>query len=195
MEREMATEAKQIKLSRVGKLPVTLPNGVEAKISDQTVTVKGPKGELSRTLSDVVSVALDNNALVVTIGDDDRRTRAMHGLSRALLNNMVLGVSKGFERTLQIIGIGYRVEKKGKGGRFLLFTLGYSHPILFELPDGIEAEVNKDGSLKLTGIDKEQLGLAAAKIRSFRKPEPYKGKGIKYADEVLIRKAGKSAAR
>lgn len=189
----MAAEEKKVKLSRIGKLPVSLPKGVEVKIDGLKVTVKGPKGELERTLPPEVSIEQGEGTLNIAAPGSTRRARAMHGLSRSLVQNMVEGVSKGYERVLEVIGVGYRAELKGQ--RYLLFTLGYSHPLLYELPEGISAEVTRDNKVKISGIDKEKLGLVAAKIRSFRKPEPYKGKGIKYAEEVIQRKAGKAAAR
>jgi large subunit ribosomal protein L6 len=189
----MATEVTTQKQSRIGKQPIALPKGVELKVDGQRVTVKGPKGQLERTLPGGVQVELAGQQVQVKVSASDREGRSVHGLSRSLVRNMVDGVSKGYEKTMEIIGVGYRVELKGKS--FLLFTLGYSHPILFELPEGVTAEVSKDGKLKLLGIDKETLGLTAAKIRSLRAPEPYKGKGVKYIDEIILRKAGKAAAR
>jgi large subunit ribosomal protein L6 len=189
----MATEVITEKQSRIGKLPIALPKEVELKVEGRRVVVKGPKGQLERQLPSEVQIEQAGQQVQVKVGSSDRKGRSLHGLSRSLLKNMVDGVSKGYERTMEIIGVGYRVELKGKG--FLLFTLGYSHPILFELPSGVTAEVSKDGKLKLLGIDKEKLGLAAAKIRSLRAPEPYKGKGVKYLEEVIVRKAGKAAAR
>ena len=186
----MANDAN--KLSRVGKQPVALPSGVEVKVDGTTVTVKGPRGELSRELPGEVTVAVEGNEVQVTVQVATNRGRAMHGLARALVSNMVEGVSVGFKRVLEINGIGYRADiRKGH----ILFQLGHSHPILYQIPELVEAEVSKDNKVSLTSIDKEVLGHAAAKIRSFRPPEPYKGKGIKYADENLVRKAGKAAAR
>ena len=189
----MGTAAVTEKQSRIGKLPIVLPKGVELQVQGHSVVVKGPKGQLTRQLSGAIQIEKKEQQVFVKVEVSDRKGRSLHGLSRSLLKNMVEGVSKGYDRTLEIIGVGYRVEQRGKS--FLLFTLGYSHPILFELPEGVTTEVSKDGKLKLSGIDKEKLGLVASKIRSLRGPEPYKGKGIKYSDEVILRKAGKAAAR
>jgi len=181
------------KLSRIGKQPVELPDGVTASLDGNTVTIKGPKGELTRTLSDRVEVVLnDDGDVEIHITGASNEDRSTHGLSRALVANMVVGVSKGFERKLEVIGIGYRADLRKN---HILFQLGYSHPILYEIPPVIDVEIGKDNSITLRSIDKEALGHAAAKIRGFRPPEPYKGKGIKYADETIIRKAGKAAAR
>lgn len=179
-------------MSRIGKLPVPVPSGVSVNIAGNRVEVKGPKGTLQRELPPEVSVAMEDNEVLVKRGGDDRRSRSMHGLSRTLVNNMVEGVSNGFSRSLEIIGVGYRVEQKKD---FLVFALGYSHPIYYEVPKGIEAKL--DGATKVTvsGIDRELVGATAAKIRSFRPPEPYKGKGVKYADETIRRKEGKSGGR
>jgi large subunit ribosomal protein L6 len=165
---------------------------VSVNIAGNRVEVKGPKGTLQRELPPEVSVAMEDNEVLVKRGGDDRRSRSMHGLSRTLVNNMVEGVSNGFSRSLEIIGVGYRVEQKKD---FLVFALGYSHPIYYEVPKGIEAKL--DGATKVTvsGIDRELVGATAAKIRSFRPPEPYKGKGVKYADETIRRKEGKSGGR
>jgi len=184
--------SEEIKQSRVGKNPVPLV-GVQVTLSGRDVTVKGPKGVSQRTLPRGVEVEKTADELVIHISGRSRQARAMQGLVRALLNNMVVGCSKGFERKLEITGVGYRADLKG--GNTLLFQLGYSHPIMFELPAGVTAEVARDNSIMLRSHDKELLGKAAAKIRSFRPPEPYKGKGIRYADEHIIRKAGKAAAR
>jgi large subunit ribosomal protein L6 len=188
---EMAEQ--HIKLSRVGKRPITLPAGVECKFEGRKVTVKGPKGTLTRELVGGVGFKREGNVIEILLEKDERDLRAAQGLVRALLNNMVVGVSQGFERQLEIIGVGYRAELKNP--RELLFQLGYSHPILYELPDGVNAEVGKDNKVTLRSIDRELLGLAAAKIRSFRKPEPYKGKGVRIVGETVRHKAGKAAAR
>lgn len=186
---EMTDDIKQ---SRVGKNPVPLA-GVQVTLDGQNVTVKGAKGTSQRTLPRGVEVEKTADELIIHISGRSRQARAMQGLVRALLNNMVVGCSTGFERKLEITGVGYRADLKGNDT--LLFQLGYSHPIMFELPAGVTAEVGRDNSITLRSHDKELLGKAAAKIRSFRPPEPYKGKGIKYADERIIRKAGKAAAR
>jgi large subunit ribosomal protein L6 len=176
-------------MSRVGKQPITIPAGVDVKIKGSTVTAKGPKGELTRTLSSVVSLELKDNEINVSRHDDSREGRSHQGLVRSLVANMVNGVATGFTRDLEINGVGYRAEKKGN---FIRFDLGYSHPIYFELPATVEANVQQT-AIQLSSPDKEIVGQVAAKIRSLRKPEPYKGKGIKYKEERIIRKEGKSA--
>lgn len=181
------------KQSRIGKLPVELPAGVDVKINGRTVTVKGPKGSVERTFHPSVDIVKKDNHLSVDLKQLDNEGRAISGLCRALLHNMVEGVSKGYERKLEINGTGYRAEMRGKNE--ILFNLGYSHPIVYELPDSVTAEVSKDNKITLRSADKEEIGRAAAKIRSFRKPEPYKGKGVKYAEEVIQRKAGKTSGK
>lgn len=177
-------------MSRIGKQPVVIPQGVSVTLSDDQIAVKGPKGELKRQKPPIVSVAVEGNEVVVTRPDDGRQARSMHGLCRALIQNMVTGVSQGFTRVLEINGVGYRAEVK-KGALGLL--LGYSHPIEVTLPEGIEAKVEKNQVI-LSGIDKEALGQLAAIIREQRPPEPYKGKGIKYVEETIRRKVGKAGA-
>jgi large subunit ribosomal protein L6 len=178
-------------MSRVGKQPIEVPSGVTVTIDGQTVTVKGPKGELSRVINDGMTAALEENQLVVTRASDAKKVRALHGLTRALLNNMVEGVSAGYKRELQLVGVGYRAEMKGK---HLIMNLGYSHPIVVTPPDGITLSAEpKEGKVFVEGIDKEVVGNLAAKIRGFRKPEPYKGKGVRYAGEHVRSKAGKAA--
>ncbi|MBW1850734.1 MAG: 50S ribosomal protein L6 [Deltaproteobacteria bacterium] len=177
-------------MSRVGKKPIPIPKGVEVKLNGDTISVKGPKGNLERRVHPKVHVNIDSDNIVVSVDDQTREVKAFHGLFRALIANMVTGVANGFERVLEIVGVGYRAELKGKTA---IFHLGYSHPINFELPDGIDVKIDKT-KVTLNSIDKELLGKTAAKIRSFRKPEPYKGKGIKYADETIRRKAGKTGA-
>ena len=178
-------------MSRIGKQPVPIPKGVVIELNGDLLTVKGPKGELKRKIHPKVEVNKDNGNLVVSVNEKTRVGDALYGLHRALIANMVTGVSQGFERVLEIVGIGYRGEVSG---RTATFHLGYSHPVTFELPEGIEAKIEKT-RITLSGIDKEILGRTAAKIRSFRKPEPYKGKGIKYANEIIRRKAGKTGAK
>jgi large subunit ribosomal protein L6 len=178
-------------MSRIGKQPVPIPKGVVIEQNDDFLIVKGPKGELRRKIHPKVKVNRDNDHLVVSVNEETRVADSLYGLHRALIANMVTGVSQGFERVLEIVGIGYRGEVSG---RTATFHLGYSHPINFELPEGIDARIEKT-KITLSGIDKEILGRTAAKIRGFRKPEPYKGKGIKYADEKLRRKAGKTGAK
>ncbi|MFO0746978.1 MAG: 50S ribosomal protein L6 [Myxococcota bacterium] len=176
-------------MSRIGNLPIEIPQKVKVGIKGPTVKVEGPLGTLERTFRGV-KFSADAKAVKVEPVDQSRHARALWGLSRTLLSNMVVGVSKGFERVLEINGVGYRAEVKGQE---LTLTLGKSHPVIFELPKGIKAEVDKQIVLKLTGVDKELLGQTAAKIRSFRPPEPYKGKGVKYQEETIRRKAGKAA--
>lgn len=176
-------------MSRIGKQPITIPDGVQVKITGQKVDVKGPRGELTRMISDVVTIAQDDGELHVTRPNDSREARSHQGLVRSLVANMVNGVATGFTRDLEINGVGYRAEKRGN---FIRFDLGYSHPIFFELPATVEANVQQT-AIQLSGPDKEKVGQVAAAIRSLRKPEPYKGKGIKYKEERIIRKEGKSA--
>jgi large subunit ribosomal protein L6 len=179
-------------MSRVGKVPIPVPNGVEVSITGDHIVTKGPKGELSRDLPPHVSVVAGEGTLIVERESDDRTARAMHGLARSLVNNMVVGVHEGFAKTLEIVGVGYRVESKKD---YLVFSLGYSHPIYFEVPGAIDAKIETPTRLNVSGADKQLVGAVAAKIRSFRPPEPYKGKGIKYSDETIRRKEGKSGAR
>ena len=179
-------------MSRIGKLPIAIPAGVKVIYSFPEIRVEGPKGKLSRNVTDAVSVEVADSQIVVSRADDSNKSRAAHGLTRTLINNMVTGVSKGFETALEINGVGYRAEVKGN---VLNLALGYSHPVNFELPAGISVEVEKMTKLKVLGIDKELVGQTAAKIRAFRGPEPYKGKGVKYADETILRKAGKTGKK
>jgi len=178
-------------MSRIGKMPILIPNDVKVDLKEDLLTVKGPKGELKRNIHPMVNVDTDNDKIVVSVNDEAKESKSFHGLFRALIANMVIGVSHGFERRLEIVGVGYRAELSG---RTATFNLGYSHPIVFELPEGIDAKIEKTGII-LNGIDKELLGRTAAKIRSFRKPEPYKGKGIRYAGEIVKRKAGKTGVK
>jgi large subunit ribosomal protein L6 len=177
-------------MSRIGKKPILIPKDVKIKLEGDILKVKGPKGELSRKIHPKVQVNIDGDTVIVSVADETRESASLHGLFRILIDNMVTGVTKGFERILEIVGVGYRAELKG---RTAIFNLGYSHPIDFELPDGIDAKIEKT-KIILEGIDNDLLGKTAAKIRGFRKPEPYKGKGIKYADEMIRRKAGKAGA-
>lgn len=177
-------------MSRIGKKPVSIPAGVQVKIDGSEVTVKGPKGELKRTFVDLISVAQDGDELKVTRPDDLRETRALHGLTRALLNNMVEGVTKGFKKTMVVEGVGYRAEMTGKN---LILFLGYSHPIVIVPPAGIAIGADpKAKTISVEGIDKEKVGEVSAEIRALRPPEPYKGKGIRYDNETVRRKAGKA---
>ena len=181
-------------MSRIGKLPIALPKGVTVELSEDAVSAKGPKGSLSCTLPPHVSVSHEDNVLTVKTTDGHQNARAMQGLARTLVANLVTGVSTGFSKTLEINGTGYSVEKKGN---YVVFNLGYSHPIYYELPEGVEGVIEPKVKTKITvtGINKQAVGSAAAKIRSFRPPEPYKGKGVKYSDEVILRKEGKSGGR
>lgn len=179
-------------MSRIGKLPVEIPKGVKVTLVDSVLTVQGPNGKLSRTIMPCVTLNIGETSLEVTRNDETTSSRAAHGLSRTLVNNMVVGVTKGFQRDLEINGVGYRAEVKGKE---LVLSLGYSHPVNFLIPDGISIDVEKMTKLSVKGYDKEMVGQTAAKIRSFRGPEPYKGKGIKYADETILRKAGKTGKK
>jgi len=176
-------------VSRVGKKPIDV-KGVELTQTGNTIKVKGKFGELEKSFHPNMSIKVDNGELVVERPNDQRENRALHGLTRALINNMVQGVSTGFSKTLDIVGVGYKAELKGKN---LLLIIGYSHPIYFIPPDEIKLEIPTPTRIVISGCDKELVGQVAAKIRSFRKPEPYKGKGIKYSDEIIIRKAGKTA--
>lgn len=176
-------------MSRIGKKPIALPTGVKVAVRDGRVSVTGQKGSLERPLLEGIEMEVADGAINVKRLADDKRSRSYHGLMRTLVANMVEGVSKGFEKKLEIVGIGYRSELKGNN---LALYLGYSHPIDFPLPKGISAEVDKQTFVTIKGIDKELVGQTAAKIRDLRKPDPYKGKGVKYAGEVLRRKAGKT---
>ncbi len=179
-------------MSRIGKLPIEIPNGVTVSLDGSVIKVKGPKGTLSREIMGGVSVELNDNKISVKRSNDSKIAQAAHGLTRTLINNMVTGVTKGFEEVLEITGVGYRAEVKGN---VLNLALGYSHPVSYELPQGITVEVDKLTKILLKGSDKELVGQTAAKIRSFRGPEPYKGKGIKYAGESILRKAGKAGKK
>lgn len=180
-------------MSRIGRLPITVPSGVDVSIDGQVITVKGPKGTLTHTVVEPISVAReDDGTLVVTRPNDERDARARHGLTRTLVANMVTGVTQGYEKGLEIVGTGYRVQAKGKD---LEFALGYSHPIVFEAPDGISFAVETPTKFKVVGVDKQQVGEVAANIRKLRKPEPFKGKGVRYEGEVVRRKAGKAGKK
>ena len=175
-------------MSRVGKKPVAVPTGVTAKVEGQTVSVKGPKGELKFTVPDDVVVALDNGAIKVDPRTESKRARAMWGMSRSMINNLVVGVTAGYERKLEITGVGYKAAVAGKT---LQLSLGYSHDVNYPIPAGIAIATPKPTEVTITGIDKRQVGQVAAEIRAFRGPEPYKGKGIKYEGEFIFRKEGK----
>jgi large subunit ribosomal protein L6 len=178
-------------MSRVGKRPVPIPDKVKVDFKGRTLSIKGPKGDLSRVIDDDVKLAVKDGLVYVIPSGNSKKTTALQGLTRTLVANMVTGVTQGFERVLEIVGVGYRVDLKSN---VLTFVIGYSHPVVYRLPDGITASVGKN-RVVLAGIDKELLGSTAATIRSFRKPEPYKGKGIKYAEERIRRKVGKSGAK
>jgi len=178
-------------MSRIGKAPVAIPQGTKVHVADGRVRVEGPKGKLERSLPPDVTIRIDGAELRVERGEDSRRGRSLHGLVRQLVANMVDGVAKGFTRVLEINGVGYRAEARGN---LLFMTLGYSHPIAYQLPAGVTARVEKQVTVTLEGPDREVLGEVAAAIRELRPPEPYKGKGVKYAEETIRRKAGKSAA-
>jgi large subunit ribosomal protein L6 len=188
-------------MSRIGRLPIQLPKGVDVTIGEQNqVTVKGPRGQMSRSLHPEMQIAQENGALTVVRPSDSKLHKSLHGLTRSLLANMVTGVTSGFSKEMDLVGVGYRAEVQG---RKIVFNVGYSHPIEVEIPQGMEMRVERKNkpiqqyqmSLTITATDKEALGELAANIRKLRKPEPYKGKGIKYADEVIRRKAGKAGAK
>lgn len=176
-------------MSRIGKLPVTVPSGVDVAIDGQVVTVKGPKGTLTHTVAEPINVKFEDGLITVTRPNDDRLARSLHGLTRTLINNMVIGVTEGYSKAMEIVGTGYRVVAKGSD---LEFSLGYSHTILVEAPEGITFQVDSPTKFSVNGINKQQVGELAANIRKLRKPEPYKGKGVRYADEIVRRKAGKA---
>ena len=180
-------------MSRIGRLPITIPSGVDVSIAGSEVTVKGPKGTLTHMVVEPIAVERnDDGSLVVVRPDDERDSRARHGLTRTLIANMITGVTDGYEKGLEIVGTGYRVAAKGSD---LEFALGYSHPIVFPAPQGITLAVESPTKLKVVGIDKQQVGEVAANIRKLRKPEPFKGKGVRYEGEVVRRKAGKAGKK
>ncbi|MCQ2334820.1 MAG: 50S ribosomal protein L6 [Paludibacteraceae bacterium] len=184
-------------MSRIGKLPISIPAGVTVSVdSNNVVTVKGPKGTLTQAVNPAISVNVEGASITVTRPDDEKENRAMHGLYRALINNMVIGVSEGYKKVLELVGVGYRVENTGN---LLQFALGYTHPIYLQLPSEVKVETkserNQNPLVILESADKQLIGQICAKIRSFRKPEPYKGKGVKFQGEVIRRKAGKSAGK
>lgn len=176
-------------MSRIGKLPITIPAGVEVKLDGDVVSVKGPKGELSQSIPAPIQVSVEDNEVVVTRPNDERKSRSLHGLVRTLINNNIIGVTEGYTKALEIVGTGYRVVAKGSD---LEFSLGYSHTITVEAPEGITFQVEAPTKFSISGISKQQVGEMAARIRKLRKPEPYKGKGIRYAGEQIRRKAGKA---
>lgn len=180
-------------MSRIGKQPVPVPSGVDVNINGQNIAVKGPKGTLEMNVAEPIVVSRnDDGAIVVTRPDDERRSRSLHGLSRTLVANLITGVTEGYTTKMEIFGVGYRVQQKGSN---LEFALGYSHPIVFPAPDGISFAVESPTKFKVVGIDKQQVGEVAANIRKLRKPEPFKGKGVRYEGEVVRRKAGKAGKK
>lgn len=177
-------------MSRIGNLPIAIPEGVTVDIAENNkVTVKGPKGTLDRVLASELDIKIENNEVIVSRPNDLKRIKSLHGLTRTLISNMIIGVTDGYEKTLEINGVGYRAAKAGKE---LTLTLGYSHPVVMTDPEGVETILDGQNKITVKGIDKEKVGQYVAEIREKRKPEPYKGKGIKYSDEVIIRKVGKT---
>ena len=176
-------------MSRIGRMPIDIPAGVTVTVDGQDVTVKGPKGELSLTVASPIEAKVEENQVVVTRPDDERASRSLHGLTRTLINNNIIGVTQGYEKKLEVVGTGYRVSSKGQG---VEFALGYSHPITVDPPQGITFTVAGNDKLTVSGIDKQAVGEVAANIRKLRKPEPYKGKGVRYEGERVRRKAGKA---
>lgn len=179
-------------MSRIGKMPITVPAGVTVTIEDNHVIVKGPKGELARQINKNMKLTMDNGVITVERPDDEKESRSLHGLSRTLINNMIIGVTQGFSKTLEINGVGYRAAKQGQN---INFTLGFSHPVVKEPPAGITFEVPAPNKIVVSGADKEVVGAVAADIRTLRPPEPYKGKGIRYEGEHVRRKIGKAGAK
>lgn len=176
-------------MSRIGRLPITIPAGVEVSLDGREISVKGAKGELHRTIAEGIDVSVEQSTITVNRADDERESRSLHGLTRSLINNMIIGVTEGYTKKLEIVGTGYRVLAKGSD---LEFALGYSHPIQVKVPEGITFQVEGATKLSVTGIDKQQVGEVAANIRKLRKPDPYKGKGVRYEGEQIRRKAGKA---
>ena len=176
-------------MSRIGRLPITVPAGVEVKVDGSLVSVKGSKGELSHTVASPIEVSLEDGTLTVARPNDERASRSLHGLTRTLISNMIVGVTEGYKKNLEIVGTGYRVQAKGSD---LEFALGYSHPVPVKAPEGITLTVDSPTKVSVSGINKQQVGEVAANIRKLRRPDPYKGKGIRYAGEVIRRKVGKA---
>ena len=177
-------------MSRVGKMPIPLPSGVEVTVSGQTVSVKGTKGQMSHRVHDLVSIALENGVINVSANNASQSSNALSGTTRALLNNMVTGVSAGFTRKLEIVGVGYRAQVQGQK---LNLSLGYSHPVEYAIPEGITVETPTQTEILVKGVDKQQVGQVAANIRAYRRPEPYKGKGVRYGGEVIVKKEAKKS--
>lgn len=178
-------------MSRIGKQPIRIPNDAIIDLKDDKITVTGPKGKLQKSIHSKINVGIDKDQIIITVNDNTKESKSLHGLYRVLINNMIIGVTKSFKKTLDIVAIGYRVEKKQET---IIFNIGYSHPVVYNLPDGIDAKIEKT-RITLSSIDKELLGKTAALIRNFRPPEPYKGKGIRYQGEMIRRKAGKVGAK
>ncbi|NLX64108.1 MAG: 50S ribosomal protein L6 [Clostridiaceae bacterium] len=179
-------------MSRIGRMPIVIPAGVDVKLDGNNITVKGPKGTLSSSFHKNMTIEKEGNTIIVKRPNDEKENRALHGLTRSLINNMVIGVTKGFEKSLEIAGVGFRAQKQGKK---LILNIGFSHPVEIEEPNGITIEVPSPNNIIVKGADKQLVGEVAAQIRKKRPPEPYKGKGIKYSDEVVIRKEGKAGAK
>ncbi|QBD88241.1 50S ribosomal protein L6 [Clostridium tetani] len=180
-------------MSRIGRLPIAIPNGVTVTVSpENVVTVKGPKGELTKTMHPNIDIAIEENSVIVTRKNDEKQNRSLHGLTRSLVNNMVVGVTEGYEKKLELVGVGYRAQLQGKK---LVLNLGFSHPVEIEAKEGIEFQLDGTNKITVKGIDKELVGDVASDIRSWRKPEPYKGKGIKYENEAIRRKEGKTGKK
>ncbi|CAN5546934.1 50S ribosomal protein L6 [soil metagenome] len=180
-------------MSRIGQAPITVPSGVDVSIDGPNITVKGPKGTLHRTITPIISVAADDGVLTVSRPDDESESKALHGLTRSLVSNMVVGVTDGFRKNLEIVGVGYRAEAQGPAA--IRLALGFSHPVNIKAPEGVTFEVPTPTQIVVNGIDKEVVGQVAANIRSIRKPEPYKGKGVRYQGERVLRKAGKAGKK
>jgi large subunit ribosomal protein L6 len=179
-------------MSRVGKKPIIVPKEVEVRLDGEILSVKGPKGELRRLIHPKVGLDINGSQITLSISDNTKESRSLSGLFRSLIANMVLGVTEGFKKSLELIGVGYKVEHSGNQ---LVFNLGYSNPIKYDIPKGIDVQLDQKSKIVLSGVDKELLGTVAAKIRSFRPPEPYKGKGVKYLGELVRRKAGKAGVK
>ncbi|QBD85886.1 50S ribosomal protein L6 [Clostridium tetani] len=180
-------------MSRIGRLPIAIPNGVTVTVSpENVVTVKGPKGELTKTMHPNIDIAIEENSVIVTRKNDEKQNRSLHGLTRSLVNNMVVGVTEGYEKKLELVGVGYRAQLQGKK---LVLNLGFSHPVEIEAKEGTEFQLDGTNKITVKGIDKELVGDVASDIRSWRKPEPYKGKGIKYENEAIRRKEGKTGKK
>ena len=176
-------------MSRIGRLPITVPAGVEVKVDGSVVSVKGSKGELSHSVASPIQVSLEESTITVSRPNDEREARSLHGLTRTLISNMIVGVTEGYKKNLEIVGTGYRVQAKGSD---LEFALGYSHPVAVKAPEGITLTVDSPTKVSVSGINKQQVGEVAANIRKLRRPDPYKGKGIRYAGDIIRRKVGKA---